>query len=497
MKLFSAEQIRQLDADTIRHTPIASIDLMEKASEAFVRWFCSFYVPNRKVSIFCGKGNNGGDGLAIARLLIQKGFLVEVHIIEYTEKCTEGFTVNLKRLNEILQPKSIYSLEDTDEITPGSIIIDAMLGTGVQRPVTGLLAEVITKLNTATAERVSVDIATGLYTDSPNNPEDIIFQPHQTVSFEFPKLAFLLPQNALFTGEWHIVSIGLLPQYIQNTTTNYYYTTEQAVSCLIRHRTRFSHKGTFGHTLIIAGSYGKMGAAILSAGGCLRSGAGLTTLYIPGCGYQIIQIARPEAMVITDPLENFISEIPELTPYASVAVGPGIGTAPSTLNAIEKLMDTITIPLVIDADGLNLLSRNRHLLDKLPENTILTPHPKEFERLAGQCSNDFERLERAREFAQQYKIILILKGAYTAVISKEGITHFNSTGNSGMATGGSGDVLTGIIAGLLAQKYTPLNAAILAVFQHGMAGEFASQRRSPASIIASDLVNALGYSPPF
>lgn len=495
MKILSSQQIRQLDADTIAHTPIASIDLMEKASEAFVDWFCSSYLPIQNVKIYCGKGNNGGDGLAIARLLIRHGYLVEVCVVEYTEKTSGDFLINQQRIQEILPIKRINSIEELEIPLAGTVVIDALLGTGLTRPLSGLLAEVITKLNHAPVERVSVDIATGLYTDCPNQPNDIIFHSHQSVTFEFPKMAFLMPQNELFTGNWHVVPIGLHPQFIDLTHSPYSYTTEKTIDGLLKPRNRFSHKGTFGHALVIGGSYGKIGAATLAAGGCLRSGAGLTTLYVPRCGYQIAQIARPEAMTITDKEENIISEIPDLSAYSSVAFGPGTGTDTLTLSALARLIEIISVPLVLDADGLNLLAAQPKLMSKLPTNTILTPHPKEFERLAGKSVNDFERIEKAREFASKHQIILVLKGAHTAVISPDGSVQFNSTGNSGMATGGSGDILTGIITGLLAQKYSPIHAAIIAVFQHGRAGEKASQQRGQASVIASDIVNALGIQP--
>lgn len=494
MKIFSAKQIRQLDADTILHTPISSINLMEKASEAFVSWFNTYYPSKNKVSVFCGKSNNGGDGLAIARLLIQQGYLVDVFVVEYTEKSSAEFLINLARIQEILPIKFINSIEEVELPETGSIVIDALLGTGLTRPLNGILAEVITKLNHASVERVSVDIATGLYSDSPNQDDDIIFYPHQTVSFEFPKLTFLMPQNELFTGNWHVVKIGLHPSYVESTLTPFYFTTEKTISELLKSRKRFSHKGTYGHSLIIAGSYGKIGAAVLSSGGCLRSGSGLTTMYIPNCGYQIMQISRPEVMAITDPEEHVITDTPDLSPYSSVGFGPGVGTDNRSLHALEKLIKSTSVPLVIDADGLNLLAANPALLKKLPANTILTPHPKEFERLAGKSLNDFERLETARQFAVSNQIVLVLKGANTAVISSDGYVHFNSTGNSGMATGGSGDILTGLITGLLAQHYPPLDAAIVGVYQHGLAGEIASKNRTEASVIASDIVESIGKS---
>ncbi|MHA4742138.1 NAD(P)H-hydrate dehydratase [Dyadobacter sp. MSC1_007] len=493
MKIFNVEQIRAMDAYTIAHEPISSLDLMERASQAFVRWFCNQYVNTRPVAVFCGKGNNGGDGLAIARILNSGGYDVAVYVIEYGTNASADFQNNLARLQNHLTPKSIQSTSDFPKLDKNVVCIDALLGSGLSRPVTGLLAEVVEALNALPNRLVAVDIASGLYADRPNAADDVIIKPDFTISFQLPKLAFLLPQNAEYVGEWHIVDIGLSAEYIRQTETSLHYTEKQTACKLIKPRQKFSHKGTYGHAVIIAGSFGKMGAAVLSGKACLRSGVGLLTMHIPGCGYQITQISVPEAMATVDHNEKCISELPDLASATAIGIGPGIGQDIGTVKALEKLLETSEVPLIIDADALNILSQNRDLLEKLPENTILTPHPKEFQRLAGESSNEYERLETGRKFAAKYKVIICLKGANTAVILPNGEVHFNSTGNAGMATGGTGDVLTGIITSLLAQKYAPAEAAILGVYEHGLAGDRAAEMKGQSAMIASDVIDCLGW----
>ncbi|ACT96289.1 NAD(P)H-hydrate dehydratase [Dyadobacter fermentans] len=493
MKIFNVEQIRALDAHTIAHEPIASIDLMERASQAFVRCFCNQYVNTRPVAVFCGKGNNGGDGLAIARLLSGSGYDVQVFIVEYTLHATDDFRQNLSRLGNHLTPRRIHSENDLPQLPKQVVCIDALLGSGLSRPVDGLLAIVIGHLNALPNRIVAVDVASGLYTDQPNGPSDVIIKPRYTITFQLPKLAFMLPQNAEYVGEWHVVDIGLNAGYIAETNTPYHFTDKPEAEKRIVPRQKFSHKGTFGHAVLIAGSFGKMGAAVLSGRACLRSGVGLLTMHVPACGYAIAQISVPEAMTTVDDTEKYISKSPDLNSATAIGIGPGIGQDPATVKALEKVLEKAKVPVIVDADALNILSTNRHLLFKLPANTILTPHPKEFQRLAGESSNEFERLEKARAFSSKYKVIICLKGANTAVVLPNGEVHFNSTGNPGMATGGTGDVLTGIITSLLAQKYDPADAAILGVYQHGLAGDRAAEARGQTALIASDVIEHLGW----
>jgi NAD(P)H-hydrate epimerase len=491
MKIVSVDQIRALDAHTIQHEPISSIHLMERAALAFIRWYCAHFDNHNQIVVFCGQGNNGGDGLAIGRLLSAKGYDLAVYVVEHTASPSEDFQKNLHRIKNSLAVHSIQKRKDIPTLSPSTIIIDALLGSGLTRPVSGLLAEVVKSINQSPAKVISVDIASGLYANKSIEEEDTITRPDHTISFQLPKLAFMIPQNDPFVGDWQVVDIGLSREFIQQANTPYFFTDSSDAASLKRDREKFSHKGTYGHALLVAGSYGKMGAATLAGKACLRAGVGLLTMHVPRCGYTIAQISVPEAMASTDIHEQLISTLPDLAPYTAIGVGPGIGKDPQTLHALHELIENATVPMVWDADSLNLLSENKDLLRLLPKKTILTPHPKEFQRLAGNSRDDYERIELARDFAQKYQLILCLKGAHTAVIFADGTVRFNATGNAGMATGGSGDVLTGVITSFLAQGFSHETAALLGVFQHGAAGDRAAALRSQASLIASDIVDNL------
>lgn len=500
MKILDTTQIRALDAYTIQHEPIASVDLMERAALAFTSWFAAHFDTTKPVKVFCGLGNNGGDGLAIARLLIAKKYQVSAYVVDYSDKKSDDWMVNYERVSKLLIVQYIKNVNNFPLIGDGEVFIDAIFGSGLSRPTEGLVKEVIDLMNEQASAIVSVDIASGLYADSPNPAGSTIVKPQFTVAFQVPKLAFLLPRNAPFVGEWQVVDIGLNKAFLDKSATNYAYLDEKMANSLLKPRTKYSHKGTFGHALLIVGSYGKMGAAVLSARACLRSGVGLLTTRIPQCGYEIMQTAVPEAMALTDDAYEHFSFVPPLQPYNAIGIGPGLGKAEETLKAFSDLLMALEQPseekhpaLVIDADGLNLLSENRDLLRRLPPDTILTPHPKEFERLAGEADNDFDRLELLKDFAATQRVYVVLKGANTAIATPDGTVYFNSTGNPGMATGGTGDVLTGMITALLAQSYTPLEAALIGVYQHGRAGDKAAAQRGQSAMIASDLVEAIGW----
>lgn len=492
MKILSAAQVRALDAYTIRTEPVLSIDLMERAAKAFMQWLVSKFDGEHQYTIFCGKGNNGGDGLAIARMLIERGNSVSVFIADHRESGTPDFEINLQRLKGLAAPVFVRSAAGFPLPATG-IVIDALLGTGLNSPAKGLLAEAVSAINGSGLTVVSVDIASGLFTDKANAADDLVVKPDYTVCFQVPKLTFFIPDSYPYVGEWYVADIGLDAEFLEQQPSDYFLTTRENLPHLQKKRGKYSHKGTYGHALMIAGSHGKMGAAVLSCRACLRSGVGLLTAYIPGCGYEIVQIAVPEAMVITDPGSKFLVSVPENLSYSAIGAGPGIGTDPGTLEAFKKLLENFSGPMVLDADALNLLALRPELLDSLPENSILTPHPKEFQRLAGAYADGFEAIRKARAFAMRYRIIVCLKGAHTAVAQPDGKVYFNSTGNPGMATGGSGDVLTGIILALLAQGYAPDIAARLAVYRHGEAGDRQAAVRTEEALIASDLVEGLRW----
>lgn len=488
MKILTTEQIRQADEFTIRNEPVASIDLMERASKAFVSKFLELQPEKKSVAVFCGTGNNGGDGLAIARLLFEKGWSVEIFTLGNTDKGSPDFKVNLQRIQDRLKIEQVHEDWGLPKLD-NHIIIDAIFGSGLTRPATDLYGKIIEKINSTKAIIYSVDIASGLFANSFSN--GAIIEPRHTITFQFPKLAFMQPNLAAYVGEWHVIDIGLQESYTESAPTKNYYTDNALASSLIPGRDKFMHKGKAGMLLLVSGSEGKMGASIFSARAALKSGLGLLVVHAPKCGLDIMQKSVPEAMVSVDPNEVELSDISIPDRTGAIAIGPGIGTSESTTRAVTALINYWKGPLVIDADGINILAKSNDLLKVLPKETILTPHPKEFERLVGTWNNDFEKLDLLRELCIKFKINVVLKGAHSAVCDSVGNIHFNSTGNPGMATAGSGDVLTGIIGALLAQELTSFQALRLGVYLHGLAGDLGVQKVGMHSLIASDIVNEL------
>lgn len=491
--VLTAEQLRAWDEYTINHEPVSSLDLMERAAAQCVQWLQQHkYLPGN-FSIFCGKGNNGGDGLAIARMLSLHGCEVNVHILEFGHKGTDDFQQNLARLHGM--PVTIKFIQpDTPlpSIASADIIIDALLGSGLNRPLEGITAALVEHLNASGNKIIAIDIPSGLFVDKSAKGSTVI-KAHHTLSFQCYKPALLVAENEVYTGEVHILPIGLHPDFIEQNPPAYYLIDEAFVKNIYKPRKRFSHKGTFGHALLIAGSHGKMGAAVLAARGGLRSGVGLLTIHIPAAGLQIMQTAVPEAMCEIDKHDDINTSLPDnIDAYNVAGIGPGVGKDNATASMLETLLQKMNRPVVLDADALNIISVRQHLLNALPSHSVLTPHPKEFERLFGKTGNDFERIRLAQDKAKRYNVIIVLKGGRTFIATPSGKSYFNSTGNAGMATGGTGDVLTGIITGLVAQGYTPEESAVFGVWWHGLAGDIASNYYTQESLIASDIPEALG-----
>jgi len=491
MYIFSASQIRAWDEYTILHEPIASIDLMERASVACYQWLLKYRNTDTSFVVFCGKGNNGGDGLAIARLLAESDHTVTVYILEFGHKGTDDFQANLARLHGTRATiKFIPAEENIPVLTRGEIIIDALLGSGLNRPLDGLTATVVHHINQSGNEAVSIDIPSGLFVSDNFKGNTIIHASH-TLSFQCYKPAFLVADNTSFIGQLHILDIGLHPAFPEENPSPYRWISPSLIQSFLKTRDPFAHKGTFGHAAILAGSQGMMGAAVLCARACLRSGVGKLTAHIPSVGYTIMQTAVPEAMTYTAG-KDYIELAVDLDKYDAIGAGPGWGQHPSQVPLLESIFQQTAKALVLDADALNILSQHPNLLKRLPLGAIITPHPKEFERLFGKTGNDFERIQLAIQKAAELQIVIVLKGRYTVIATPGEITYFNSTGNPGMATGGTGDVLTGIITGLAAQQYTPEQAAILGVYLHGLAGDLVVSYTSQESLIASDLIDYLG-----
>ncbi len=494
MKIFPVNTIAAIDKYTIENEPIASIDLMERASKVFYERFVRLF-PHGNVSVLVGPGNNGGDALAVARMLIKEGRSVEVYVVASEDDLSIDAQLNYRRLIQmevcvtIIQSEEQFSMIDEE-----SVVIDGLFGSGINRPLSGLVAALVRYVNELDVEVVSIDIPSGLFgEDNSGNDMDAIMMADYTISFQFPKLTFLLADNEAFVGQWFVEDIGLHPQIIRETKSNHCYTDGVLIKELLKQPGKFAHKGTMGHALLLAGSYGKMGAAVLASKACLKTGVGLLTTHIPRLGYTIIQTAVPEAMASIDRSDILISEFPDLNGYDAVGIGPGIGTKPNTVTALKELLLALDgKPAVLDADALNILAMDESLWELVPRNVIITPHPGEFDRLAGASNSSYERLQKARQFAKDMQVLVVLKGAYTAVIDADGHCYFNSTGNYGMATAGSGDALTGMLLSLLAQGYSSLDAARLGVYLHGLSADLQLQNSAEESIIASDIIANIG-----
>lgn len=493
MFILSAQQIKNWDEYTIHHEPISSIDLMERAAKECCQWMEFRNLKNKPFKIFCGKGNNGGDGLAIARLLNEKECKVSVYILQSNKKGSEDFEMNLQRLQEISFDE-IYFIDHAVQlpfISKNDIIIDALFGSGLNKPLQGFDATVVKHINQSTATVVSIDLPSGLFIDQ-SSKNNVVIEANYTLTFQCYKLGLLVQENASYFGEVSVLNIGLHPDFFSTQNFNQILVERNYIQSLLKKRSAFANKGNFGHALLIGGSYGKMGAAVLSAKACLHSGVGLLTCYIPKCGYHIMQTVVPEAMVMTDKNEDLLSNLPDdIEKFSVIGIGPGIGTADETQNLISFVVRRYQKILVIDADGLNCLSLQKELIQQLPFHSIFTPHPKEFDRLFGDHQNDFERINTARQKAIDFNIVIVLKSHHTLIAMPSGKLFFNSTGNAGMAKGGSGDVLTGIITSLIAQNYSSENAAILAVYLHGLSGDLAAKALSEEAMVAGDLISFL------
>ena len=493
MEIFSAEQIRAWDAYTISHEPISSIDLMERAASTCLNWLEKNGYLSRSFSIFCSKGNNGGDGLALARMLSGLDCPVTVYILEFGHIGTEDFQVNLARLHQTpVEVRFIQGEEHFYPVVPGEVLIDALFGSGLNRKLEGVAEQLVRHLNASGNEIIAIDIPSGMFVSGTSRGNTMIRSVH-TLSFQCYKPAFLMPENEPFVGDVHILDIGLDAGYLRQVTGEAELLDEAIIGAIFKPRKSFAHKGNFGHALLIAGSYGKMGAAVLASRSCLRAGAGLLTCQVPGCGYAILQTTCPEAMIEVDEDEKIHTAVTgELDKYSVIGIGPGIGTDQRTVVLLRDVFSRYKKPMVLDADALNILGLHPELWATVPPYSILTPHPKEFERLFGPSPDDFSRLEKAREQARNHQCIIVLKGHYTYIAMPGGKGYFNSTGNAGMAKGGSGDVLTGILTALLSQAYSPGEAALLGVYLHGLAGDCAAASWSQESMLPSDLTEHLG-----
>ena len=492
MKLFTTSQIAGIDRYTIANEPIADIDLMERAATEMYHRLRRRIDISLPLQFFAGPGNNGGDALALARMFGERGNKCTVYLLDSGKPLSGSPAINWQRLVDQGKAtlRTISSEKDFPVLHHEVQVIDGLFGSGLGRPLSGLPAALVKHINNAGCRVYAIDIPSGLAgEDNAGNQADHIIRATLTLTLQFPKLSLLFPENSKFSGDLEVVDIGLHPGGIAAVETPYHMTGWSWVRDRLPARPKFSHKGTYGHALLVAGSYGKMGAAVLAAVGCLRTGVGLLTAHIPGKGYNIMQTAVPEVMCSIDNSDTVFSSPPAIEKFSAVGIGPGMGTGPATKSAYFKLLQEIKVPLVADADGLNLVAGDPGIL---PAGSVITPHPVEFMRLFGETRDSWQRLQLLREVAQKYKIVVVLKGAYTQTALPTGEVYFNPTGNPGMATAGSGDVLTGIILSFLAQGLPPGDAAKCGVYLHGLAGDLASRKFSQRSLIASDISLFLG-----
>lgn len=494
MKILTCTQQKEADAYTIANNNILSINLMEKAASLIADEISKRWDRSHRIVVFAGAGNNGGDALAVARLLFSKSYQVEIYLFNIKGTISEDCMTNIQRLQQcgFTDYHEISNAFEPPKLTAEDVVVDGLFGSGLNKPLSGGFASVVKYINASNAQVVSIDLPSGLMgEDNSNNLRTNIIRADLTLSIQLPKLAFLFPENEDIVGEWKTLDIGISQEFIAQADTPYIITEASEMSQLIKPRKRFAFKNNFGHALLIAGSSGMAGASILAARACLRSGVGLLTIHTPVCNHDILQTAVPEAMVQNDVHELYFAEPVDLDNYQAIAIGPGIGQEEETALATFDQLADCYIPAVLDADAINILSSHRNYLNRLPRRSILTPHIGELERLIGRCNDSFDRLTKAKELAAYLQCYIVLKGAYSTVITPEGKFYFNPTGNPGMATGGSGDVLTGIILALLAQGYSQENAARLGTFVHGLAGDIACRRTGEISLTASDIIAAL------
>ncbi len=495
MKILPVELIRKADEYTIQHEPISDIDLMERASGLCADWISENIPKDNNINVFAGNGNNGGDGLAIARMLSDKGFAVSVFVIWIGENLSPSCKINYDRFKEKNKGAitDVYENNTLPEIPGNTILIDAIFGSGLGRPAKGFPGRIIEHMNSSAAPVIAIDVPSGLFIDKSNTEEKgAVVNAWHTLTFLPPKLAFYYPENDKSLGSWTQLNIGLLNAFIDKQEVKNHTIDPETCKQIKKERNRYDHKGHFGHALLVSGSYGKMGACVLGAAAALRTGLGLLSCHIPRCGYSILQSSIPEAMVSIDDNEQVFSTIINPEEYNAIAIGPGLGLHKKSQSALKVLIQEAKQPVIFDADAINILSENKTWIPFIPRHSIFTPHPKEFERLVGKSRNNFHRSQLQREFSFKTNSYVVLKGAHTSISTPEGIIYFNQSGNPGMATAGSGDVLTGIILSLMAQSYTSLESCILGVYIHGLAGDISLETESFESLIAGDIIKNLG-----
>jgi len=490
MKIFSGSQYRAWDAYSMSKQGIRSIELMERAAGAVFAWLQKNYDGYPCFYIFCGKGNNGGDGLALARMLLVAGKNIQVFVLETGSQGSPDFIENLRKLHN-LNAAIVFcqNPQSFPNIPPDCILVDALFGTGLNKPPEGLALQLVNHLQQHQGIKIAIDMPSGLFTDRPSNPNHVLPATH-TLSFQGYKLSQLINENGPLLGEVLLLDIGLSANFEKDTEAAYETIDDDLIKMIIKPRNPYGHKGSFGNAAIIAGKQGMMGAAILASRGCLASGVGKTTLMAPESQLFIPQIAVPE--VICEPSgKNIFENKPELQRFRAIGIGPGIGTADITRDALLKTLLEIKQPVLLDADALNCLQPSYFQTTSI-QHGIITPHPGEFDRLFGTSENGFTRFEKALHKSAETGWYIVLKGHHTCIFTPKGKVFINTNGNDGMAKGGSGDLLTGFITGLMAQGYPLPEAAIIGVYLHGLSGNMAAEKFSRHSMQPSQMAECFG-----
>ncbi len=495
MKIFTSTQIHELDRYTIENEPIPSLDLMERAAKALTQAITEMYSVTTPVVVFAGPGNNGGDALAVARLMADKNYQVSVYLFNISGSLSPDCAANKQRLQENKRIRQF--IEVIEEFNPpvleaNMLVIDGLFGSGLNKPLAGGFASLVKYINSSPAQVVAIDIPSGLMTeDNTYNVRANIVRADHTLTLQQVKLSFLFPENQQFVGNLRVLDIRLSKEGMRKLESQYTMVEENDVRQLMLPRSPYAHKGQMGNALLIAGSYGMAGAAILAARACMRAGVGKVTVNSPKRNLPLLQVAVPEAIVQNSLEETYFAEAVDTEDFNALGIGPGLGQSEQTAIAMIAQLRRTQCPIVVDADALNILANHRAWLQQLPQDIIMTPHPKELDRLEGHSADSYERLTKASNLAERLKGYIVLKGHHTAICCPGGHILFNSTGNAGMATAGSGDVLTGIITGLLARGYKPQDACIVGVYLHGLAGDIAAHELGEESLTASDIINYL------
>jgi NAD(P)H-hydrate epimerase len=504
MKIVTTQQIKNIDRRAIRAFGIPGMVLMENAAAAVMTAMEKFFdgLQGVRVGIICGKGNNGGDGLALARRLRISGVPVRIALLSSFGELKGEAKANLSILRkmdlEIVQNASSRSLADI--VGWSDVLVDALLGVGLSSPLKGAYAQAVAMINSSGRPVVAIDMPTGIDADT-GGVMGTAIKADLTVTMAFLKRGHVLYPGAEYAGTVRVADLGIPAEVAEKENISVSLLDRDSIQGVICRRLSDAHKGDFGHLMVVAGSPGKAGAAIMAARGALRAGAGLVSVATPNNIVPIIQSQVVEAMAVpsAESIEGTlgIGSSEELLKAAvkmsAAAIGPGLSTHHETAQVVRNLIQRLTIPAVIDADGLNALVGFLDILKRANASMILTPHPGEMGRLLGISSSEVQkdRIEIAASFARKHRVTVVLKGAATVVATPQGWVFVNSTGNPGMASGGTGDVLTGMIGSFLAQGYSASQAACLGVYLHGRAGDLAAEEKGEASMIAGDLIEKL------